>query len=68
MRFIKVNELKLTQVELFSFFHHHFKCVTADVSELFCMAHLGKNVLFLYHPKLSFKYQILYLCKLASLS
>ena len=32
-RFIKVNELKLTQVELFSVFH--FKCVATNVSELF---------------------------------
>ena len=31
VRFMKMNELKLTQVELFSFFH--FKCVDAYVSE-----------------------------------
>ena len=37
--FIKVNELKLTEVELFKFFH--FMCVTAIASELFCMAHLA---------------------------
>ena len=44
-RFIKVNELKLTQVELISFFH--FKCVAANASELFCMAHLENNKCFL---------------------
>ena len=35
MRFNKVNELKLTQAELFLLFH--FKIVAAKVSELFCM-------------------------------
>ena len=36
-RFIKMNELKLTQVDFFSFFH--FICVAAaDASKLFCMA------------------------------
>ena len=49
---MKVNELKLTQVELFSFFH--FKCVAANVSELFCVAHLANNEPFLYHCKFSF--------------
>ena len=39
MRFIKVNELKLIEVELFYFFH--FMCVAAIASELFCMAHLA---------------------------
>ena len=52
MRFIKVNELKLTQVELFSFFH--FMCAAANASELFCMAHLANNKRFLYHSNLSF--------------
>ena len=52
MRFIKVNELKLTQVELFSFFH--FLCAAANASELFCMAHLANNDSFLYHSNLSF--------------
>ena len=33
MRFIKENELKLTQVELFSLFN--FKNVAANASELF---------------------------------
>ena len=32
--------LKLTQVELFSFFH--FKCVAVNASKLFCMVHLAK--------------------------
>ena len=41
MHFIKVNELKLSQVELFSIFH--FMCVAANASELFCMAHLAKK-------------------------
>ena len=40
-RFIKENELKLTQAELFSFFH--FMCVATNASELFCMAHLANN-------------------------
>ena len=52
MRYIKVNELKLTQVELFSCFH--FKSVAANVSELFCMAHLANSERFLYHSDLSF--------------
>ena len=39
MRFIKVNELKLTQVELFSFFY--FMCAAPNASELFCMANLA---------------------------
>ena len=33
VRFIEVNELKLTQVELFKFFY--FVCVAANASELF---------------------------------
>ena len=52
MRFIKVNELKLTQVELFSFFH--FVCAAANASELFCTGHLENNERFLYHSNLSF--------------
>ena len=39
MRFIRVNELKLTQVKLFSFFH--FMRAAANASELFYVAHLG---------------------------
>ena len=50
--FIKVNELKLAQVELFLFFH--FMCVAANASEVFCMAHLANNERFLYHSNLSF--------------
>ena len=38
VRFIKVDEIKLTQVELFQFFH--FICATAKAFELFCMAYL----------------------------
>ena len=51
-RFIKVNELKLTEVELLLF--SHFMCVAAIASELFCMAHLANNELFLYHSNFSF--------------
>ena len=51
-RFIKVNELKLTQVELFLFFY--FMCAAANTFELFCMAHLENNERFLYHSNLSF--------------
>ena len=47
-----MNELKLTQVELFRFFH--FKCVAADVSELFSMAHLANIERFLYYSNVSF--------------
>ena len=50
--FIKVNELKLTQVELFSFFY--FVCIAADTSELFCMAHLVNIENILCHSNLSF--------------
>ena len=46
MRFIKVNDLKLTQVELFSFFH--FMCVAANASELFYMARLENIERFFY--------------------
>ena len=52
VRFIKANELKLTQVQLLSFFY--FKCVAANVSNLFCMAHLTNIELFLYNSNLSF--------------
>ena len=52
MRFIKVNELKLTQVQLFKFIY--FMYVAANASELFCMAHLANIERFLYHSKLSF--------------
>ena len=49
---LKNKELKLTQVELFSFFH--FKCATTKKSELFSMIHLVNNELFLYHCNPSF--------------
>ena len=38
VRFIKEIELKLTQIELFSFFVFNFKSVDTNVSELFCVA------------------------------
>ena len=46
-----MNELKLTYVELFAFFH--IKNVPANASELFFMAHLRNNERFLYHSNLS---------------
>ena len=50
--FIKVSELKLTQVEFFSFL---YLIRAADkASELFCMDHLANNERFLYHSNLSF--------------
>ena len=52
MCFIKVNGLKLTQAEFFSFFH--VMCAAANASELFCMANLANNERFLYDSKLSF--------------
>ena len=52
VRFIKVNELKLTQVELFQFFR--FMSVAANASELLCMAYLANIERFLYHSNLSF--------------
>ena len=64
--FIKVNELKLTQVELFSFFH--FMCAAANASELFCMAHLANIEPFYTILTFHFKRQILNVGKLASLS
>ena len=36
-----MNELKLTQVELFTFFH--FMRAADNLSGLFCMAHLANN-------------------------
>ena len=66
MHFIKVNELKLTQVELFLFFH--CVCVADNASELFCMAHLANIEPFYIILTCHFKYQILYTCELTSLS
>ena len=48
--FIKVNNFKLIEVELFSFFHS--MCVAANASKLFCMANQAKNECFLYHSNL----------------
>ena len=45
-------ELKLTQVQLISFFH--FKYVAGNVSELFFMTHLVNNERLLYQSNLSF--------------
>ena len=52
VRFIKVNELKLTQFEILNVFH--FMCVAAKACELFCKAYLANIERFLYHSKLSF--------------
>ena len=52
VHFIKVNELKVFHFELFEFFH--FMCVSANASELFCMAHLENTEGFLWHSNLSF--------------
>ena len=41
VHFIKVNELKLNQIEWFSFFT--FKCTAANIAELFCVALLENN-------------------------
>ena len=49
---IKMNELKLTQTQLFPLFH--FECVASNVSEMYFMAHLAYNECFLYHSNLSF--------------
>ena len=49
--FTKVNELKLTLVGLFWFFH--FMCVAADAFELFCKAHFANFERFLYHSNIS---------------
>ena len=43
---MKVNGLKLIQVELFSFFQFTFTSLfdaAINASELFCMAHLANN-------------------------
>ena len=52
MLFIEVNELKLTQAELFSFFH--FMCAAANEFELLCMAYLANDGRFLYRSNLTF--------------
>ena len=50
--FIKVNELKLTQIHLLYFFH--IMCVAANAFELFGMTHLANIESVLYHSKLLF--------------
>ena len=50
VHFIKANKLKLRQGELFLVFSI---CVSANASELFCMAHLANIERFLYHSNLS---------------
>ena len=67
MCFIKVNEFKSTEVELFSFLQ--FMCVAANAPELFYMAHLANTERFLY-PILTFhfKYKISCMCELTSSS
>ena len=46
-----MNESKLTQVELFSFFH--FMRAAASASELFYMARLANTKRYLHHSNLS---------------
>ena len=52
VRFIEMNELKITQFELFPLFH--FMCAATNASELFCMVYLAHIERFLYHSNLSF--------------
>ena len=52
MCFIKVNELKLAQVELFSFFR--FMCAAANAFKLFYKAHLANYERLLYNSNFSF--------------
>ena len=52
MRFINVNDLKLTEVELFQFFHSI--CVAADAFELIYMFHLANIERFVHHSNLLF--------------
>ena len=56
VRFINVNELKLTEVELFLLFH--FKFVAANVFELFCAAHFQIMNAFYAIPTFHFEYKI----------
>ena len=65
MCFVELNELKFTQNELFSLFH--FKSVTTNISELFCVARKQIMNPFITNLTFQFKLQILYICKLASL-
>ena len=50
--FLALNELKLTQIAIFLFFH--IMLVFSNASELFCMAYLVNIERFLYHSKLPF--------------
>ena len=52
VHFMKLNELKLTQDELFSLFY--FACVADNASELFCVVYLANIKHFLYNSNLSF--------------
>ena len=52
VRFIKVNELKLTPVELFLLFN--FMCVAIHASKLFHVDYSVKNELFLHYYNISF--------------
>ena len=56
--FIKMNELKLTQVELFLLLH--LKRVIVNVSELLCVALYPNNKRFYTILTFHFKLQILY--------
>ena len=49
--FIKINELKLIQAELFQFFH--FMCIAANAPELIWIALLANIKHFLYHSNLT---------------
>ena len=55
----KVNELNITQFELFSFFFY-FMCVATDVSKLFCLAHLANIERFLSIVTFHLKYEIVH--------
>ena len=50
--FLALNELKLTQIAIFLFFH--IMLVFSNASELFCMAHLANIKSFLYNCNLPF--------------
>ena len=52
VRFIKVNEVKSTQFELFSFLP--FMYAVANASELFCIANFVNIEPFLYHSNVLF--------------
>ena len=64
--FIKVNELKLSQVELFKFFH--FLCVAANATKLFYMVYLANIEHFISFELFILNIKFYITCKLASLS